>query len=265
VKTPPVVTLILALTACGPSFHGTVSGYPVNVQDELYVPLTDSKGASNGALLIVSDQTSMCSELAAPTAPGNATLVLMVLQRRANGAALSADMGKYTVDASGPNASEAVGGFLRTDANGTQSIPGNNANATSGVVDVTQYSSTDGMAGSFDGKFGQQLDAVQFQFAAHLCDISMDTLSSGFIGRAAGWGPNQLNTGSPQTTACADMVACVDKVGTDTSSYDVYRASGTCWTTTTSAASACDSACRSANSSFQSAGYGTTYGCTFSQ
>jgi hypothetical protein len=262
-KSIPLYSLFLAAVACGPSFQGTVSGYSVNVQDELYVPLTTSAGASTGALLVVSDQPSMCSDLAAPQAPGGASLVMVVLERRANGAPLSPDTGKYTMNADGQNASGAVSSFLVTDANGTQSIPGNNAVATSGLVDVTQYSSTNGMAGTFDGKFGQQGDAVHFQFAAHFCDISTDTLLNGFIGRASEGA--SLPSGGIQTQACADYVACSTKIGISSTSLSGFAPGGTCWTSSSSTASACDSACRSGNDSFKSSGYESSAGCTFAQ
>jgi hypothetical protein len=259
-----LVAALLAVAACGPGFTGTVSGYSVNVQDELYVPLTDNSGATVGALLMVSDQTQMCSQLAATTAPANATMVMLLIGREANGRPLSPDVGKYTVSASGANASTASGGFLRTDANGTQSIPGTNADITSGLVDVTAYSNTKGMSGTFDGRFGQQADPVQFQFNAHLCDISTPSLSAGFVGRAMGTGSTDVP--QSQSQACADYVACSYRSGI--SSYgsldSTYGAGGTCWASATIAGS-CTSACISANGSFKSNGYTSTYGCVFAQ
>ncbi len=60
--------------------------------------------------------------------------------------------------------------------------------------------------------------------------------------------------GASQSTECKDYVACYEKTGGTKGSLDSsYGAMGTCWSTTTAAATACTDACKSATAALKSA------------
>ena len=59
--------------------------------------------------------------------------------------------------------------------------------------------------------------------------------------------------GASQSTECKDYIACYVKTGGTASTLDsTYGAMGTCWTTTTAAATACTDACKSATAALKS-------------
>ena len=58
----------------------------------------------------------------------------------------------------------------------------------------------------------------------------------------------------PQSTECKDYVTCYEATGGTKGSLDLsYGEKGSCWSTTTAAATACTDACKSAEAALKSA------------
>jgi len=249
--------LAVLMTACGPSVGGRVSGYALDVNEALFSTVTDSRGATVGAVLVLSDQRGVCAQLAAPKAPPNAMFTMFALTRRADQTPLSPDVGEYVVGATTAASASASGVFIRTDGNGTNSIPAANRGATSGLVRVTELSLDRGVMGvQIDAKFGVQADAIGGGLRADRCIIDSMALMRGFLFTGDGTLPGGGGGGGTvyQSPECADMLACYAafNAGSTSSLIDSYGASGTCWRSTAAAASACTDACRQTLTSLRS-------------
>jgi len=205
---------VAAFTGCGPAFTGTVSGYGLSVKDELFVTLTDSSGAAQGAVLVLADQGDFCATLAATKAPADLSLVAFVLQRTVDGKTLSPDTGDYVVGAQ--SGASTAGLFMHTDANGTNELPAANRSAASGRLTVTTFQADQAMGGSFNGKFGAQNDEVSFGFNAHNCTIDTQTFVNGFLW-TGGASSGSSYTASQPAGSCTVVSGanewCVDFLG----------------------------------------------------
>lgn len=252
------LAVAVSLAACGPSWSGKVSGYSLEQREALFTPLTDSKGAPTGGLIVLGDTTGLCAQLAATRAPSDATLVAFHFSRQADGKPLSPDTGDYVIGASSQASASAVGVFFKTDANGTSSVPRSNRMASSGLLEVTQLSLSDGtLTGHFDGKFGVQNDAVFVSFRASRCQIDPTTIGRGFLADAFGGvasPPSSSSGAGGQSAECAQLVACANQMGTGGQYESTYGPNGSCWTSA-SQASSCTQSCTSALQSLRSAGY----------
>jgi hypothetical protein len=205
---------VTAFTGCGPVFTGTVSGYGLSVQDELFVTMTDNTGASTGAALVLTDQPQFCSTLAATKAPADLSLVAFVMDRTVDGKYLAPDTGDYVVGAQ--SGGSITGMFMHTDANGTNELPSTNRTATSGRLKVTAFQAGNAMSGSFDGKFGAQNDPVSFSFNAHNCTIDTTTFLNGFLVGAGSYSQNNNTSGAAGSCTFFNGAneACIDFIGT---------------------------------------------------
>lgn len=240
------------LMGCGPAWSGKVSGYGLETREAVFTTLT--VGTELSAVLVLGDQPNLCSQLAAPRAPGDATLAAFSFGRRADGKALTPDTGDYVVTDSRPaSGTWLVGQFVHTDANGTNAIPSANARALSGLLKVTKYTPNGQLLAEFDGRFGSQGDEVQTAISASWCSITSDALRQGFLfkGASSSDGP-----GGSTSSDCRAYLSCLESISPGSSGQleSSYGAGGTCWTSTSSVADACSNACReglaSARSSF---------------
>src|SRR5262245_14753844 len=89
----------VGLMGCGGGSRvsGAVSGHPAPAGETVWAPLTDYTGAPIGGLLVMSDQRSTCSLLAAPALPASASFVVLAFFRNADGALLAPEPGEFPV------------------------------------------------------------------------------------------------------------------------------------------------------------------------
>jgi hypothetical protein len=203
---------VALLFGCGGGFQGKVSGYGLAVQDTFF--LADSSTAA----LVLTDQADLCTALAAPNPPPNATAMAFSFSRRADGNLLSPDTGDYTVSTTPGSGNFATGLFLHTDANATSVVPAANSVAVSGVLSVDSFTEGSSMSGNFDGRFGAQNDVVTFAFNAHFCSLSPQAFAQGFLG--GGHVALGASGGS-----CTTSGTCLEYLG---SSFTVSAAQASC-------------------------------------
>lgn len=183
-----IVLSLAALLGCGPGFNGKVSGYSLEVREAVFTSVNVG-GESVGALLVLSDQPNLCAKLAAAKPPPDSSMAIFSLSRSVDGKRLSPDVGDYVVASEAAlSGATTTGVFIHTDSNGTNAIPAANAKATSGLLKVTEYEPTgrETLTAHFDGRFGNQNDAMLGTISAKWCAVSTDTLAQGFLGMQPG-------------------------------------------------------------------------------
>jgi hypothetical protein len=113
----------LALMACGPVWSGKVSGAELTIKDAVFSPLVSRSGEPLGMVVVVGDQADLCALVSSKSKLPSASVATFVLLSRANGKTLAPEVGEFYVGGPTDSGKSASGSFVRTDSNGTLSIP----------------------------------------------------------------------------------------------------------------------------------------------
>lgn len=175
---------LLFMAGCNPygSFDGKVAGNKLEVKDAIF-GLYKSNGKTQGALMLMSDQPSLCDKLKANREPKEATALALVLFRvSADKTLVPPDVGDYAAVAPlgvlFATGNTSIGFFEKNDASCSNTLPSDSAEIRSGTVKITEYKAEAGgrMSGSFDLTFGGQADKAKGSFNASYCELpTMDT------------------------------------------------------------------------------------------
>lgn len=161
-------------TACGPTngFTGKVGGEAFNPKSAALVTGTSTGGALTSLVVVLSDQTEICNQLATTNGKPNGSTLTLVLTSQGSTGLVPPTPGEYRVESSG--GFQARGGLTRTVGTATSSFP-----AKAGTVTLTRLDSGAAAlaAGTFELTLGEALDKVSGTFSAPLC-----TVGSGVIG-----------------------------------------------------------------------------------
>lgn len=176
----------LSLLGCGGPgrFDGTVEGHGLDVRETIFSLLKDSSGKISGAALTLADVPGLCELDKANRIPKNVSAVTFVLERtNDDNTVLAPDPGSYTIRSASANQNGRVafGGFYLLDANCTNEVPVEKAQARSGLIELETLRAEEGglMAGRFDVTFGVQADKATGQFTATFCDVRGPSASKG--------------------------------------------------------------------------------------
>lgn len=220
----------VALMACGPVWSGKVSGAELTIKDAVFSPLVSRSGEPLGLVVVVGDQSDLCALVSSKSKLPSASVATFVLLGRANGKTLAPELGEYYVGGPTDTGKSSSGSFVRTDANGTLSIPTANTRLGSGVVKVTSLTDTS-LVAQLDVRFGQQNDPVTGSFSARVCGALNNVFGTSSSSDPTGptdptdpTGGSSGGSGGSCTVNSAGLAYCVTYTGASYSQSTIQTA-----------------------------------------